>query len=103
MSETNRRHTARVTYFAEAELEGIDVSRVNVRLSDISPDGAFVDSRTVLPAGATAKLRFTLLGREITVQAEVRYSMPSFGMGIRFLDLQPDDRRVIDAFVASAS
>jgi hypothetical protein len=102
MNETNRRQSPRVAYFAEADLEGIDVGRVNVRLSDVGPEGAFVDSRTVLPSGAKAKLRFTLLGHEINVLAEVRYSMPSFGMGIRFLDLRLEDRQFIEAFVASA-
>jgi hypothetical protein len=32
---------------------------------------------------------------------EVRYSMASFGMGVRFLALTPDDRAFIERFVAS--
>lgn len=61
----------RVTYFAEAELEGIDVSRRQVRLADLSTGGAFVDTRTVLPPGTIARLRFSVLGRAISVQAEI--------------------------------
>ncbi len=95
-----RRGAKRVTFFAEAELEGMDVSRLSVRLADISASGAFVDARTVYPVGTTAHLRFTVLGHEIDVLAEVRYGMPSFGMGMRFLNLRPEDRRVLEEFIA---
>ena len=95
-----RRAAKRVTYFAEAELEGVDVSRLSVRLSDLSVTGAFLDVRNVFPTGTTAHLRFTVLGRSISVLAEVRYSMPAFGMGMRFLDLKPEDKQVIEDFIA---
>ena len=94
-----RRASKRVTYFAEAELEGVDVSRLLVRLADLSVTGAFVDVRNVFPTGTTARLRFTVLGRQISVLAEVRYSMPTFGMGMRFLDLTPEDRTLIEEFI----
>jgi len=99
MSDSERRTTKRITHFVEAELEGIDVSRLLVRLADLSSSGAFVDSRTVLPSGTTARLRFSLTGTEISVLAEVRYSMPSFGMGVRFLDLRPEDQAVIEQLI----
>jgi hypothetical protein len=101
MSDRDRRAAKRVTYFAEAELEGIDTSRrLQVRLSDLSTGGAFIDARTVLPAGTVAKLKFTVLGQEINVLAEIRYSMPSFGMGVRFLDLAPKDRVFVELFIS---
>ncbi|HEY3380738.1 MAG TPA: PilZ domain-containing protein [Vicinamibacterales bacterium] len=100
MSESDRRKSTRITYFCEAELEGIDVSRLQVRIADLSVEGAFVDARTVLPSGSVARLRFTVLGKEITVQAEVRYSMPSFGMGMRFLGLSPESLALIERLIA---
>jgi hypothetical protein len=100
MSDADRRSSKRVTYFAEAQFEGLDASRqFQVRLADVSVGGAFVDTRSVLPAGTMARLKFTLMGRELSVQAEVRYSMPSFGMGVRFLDLNADDRALIEEFI----
>ncbi len=98
---TERRKAARVTYFAEAWLEGLDVSRTVVRLGDLSIEGAFVDARTVLPPGTIARLRFRLEEREIGVMTEVRYAIPAIGMGLHFLDLAPEDRAAIQAFVAS--
>jgi len=101
MTDHNRRGTTRVGCFAEAEIEGIDVgNRLQLRLADLSGGGAFVDARTVLPAGTITQLRFTVLGRAISVRAEVRYSVPSFGMGVRFLDLLPEDRAFIEQFIS---
>jgi hypothetical protein len=94
-----RRSSRRITFFCEAQLDGMDVSRTNVRLADLSTDGAFVDARTVLPPGSVANLRFTLLGQEVTARAEVRYSMPGMGMGLRFLDVSPEARDLIARFV----
>jgi PilZ domain len=100
MRDSERRLAKRITYFAEAELDGLDVGhRLQVRLADLSTGGAFVDARSVLPAGAKATLTFTVLGRPISVLSQVRYSMPSFGMGVRFLDLRPEDRAVIEEFI----
>lgn len=100
MSDHERRGSRRVTYYREAHLEGIDLGRANVRLVDVSVKGAFVDARAVLPAGAAARLRFTVLEREVSVLAEVCYSMPGLGMGLSFLDLDEADRSVLERFVA---
>lgn len=94
-----RRNSRRITFFCEAQLEGIDVSHAHVRLADLSTEGAFVDARSVLPPGAATNLRFTLLGQDVTARAEVRYSMPGMGMGLRFVDLSAETRDLIARFV----
>ncbi len=101
MNERERRGAKRVTFFSEARLEGMDVAHANVRLADLSVEGAFVDTRTVLPVGAVTRVRFNILGRDVTVSAEVRYSMPGMGIGVRFLDLSPEDREVIERLLNS--
>jgi hypothetical protein len=98
--QAERRAARRVDYRVEAELEGIEVGRGELRLADVSTTGAFVDSRTVLPVGTVASLRFTVSGRVIRVLAEIRYSVAPFGMGVRFLDLVPADRAAIEALIA---
>jgi len=99
MGLAERRQHARVAYFTEASLEGLDVARVPCRLSDLSVGGAFVDARTNLPAGARVQMRFRLAEREISVVAEVRYSAPGIGMGLQFVDLSDPDRVLIDSAV----
>ncbi len=100
MSEDDRRQSRRVSYFIEARLEGIDVGRSNVRIADLSADGAFVDARTVLPAGATARLSFAIDSTEVSVLVEVRNSMVGFGMGVRFIDVDDATRRVLTSAIA---
>lgn len=102
MHERERRESKRVTFFCEARLEGLDVANSQVRLADLSVDGAFVDTRMVLPAGAVTRLHFTVLGKDVVVNAEVRYSMAGMGMGLRFLNLSPEARETIERFVAQA-
>ena len=103
MSGAEKRQAKRVAFFCEAQLEGIDVSRANVRIADLSVDGAFVDAMTVLPPGTIAQLRFSVEARELALVAEVRYSMPGMGMGVRFLDVSEADRSALEAIVAERS
>jgi hypothetical protein len=102
MPENERRRTPRTTHFSEAQMEGLDANPVGVRIADLSPEGAFVDSRMVLPEGASATLRFNVLGRELVVAVTVAYSQPPYGMGVRFDRLSPADRDAIVLMLASA-
>jgi hypothetical protein len=45
------------------------------------------------------RLHFTVLSTTISVNAEVRYSMPGMGMGLRFLDLSREDCETIERFL----
>jgi hypothetical protein len=103
MSEGERRQSRRVSYFIEARLEGIDVGRSNVRIADLSADGAFVDARTVLPPGTTARLHFAIGSTEVSVLVEVRYSMPGFGMGVRFVDVDDATRQALNSAIAQTN
>jgi hypothetical protein len=97
---SERRQSKRATFYTEACLEDLAAGRGDVRLADLSVEGAFVDTREVLTAGATALLRFTLCGREVSVVAEVCYSIHGIGMGVVFLDLSDADRVLVDQFVS---
>jgi len=82
---------------------------------DLSEGGVFVRSSLLWEPGDRFDLRFTLPGteREIRVSGEVvraedRYLLfpnladcepPIPGMGIRFLDLSDEDRRIIRSFL----
>lgn len=103
MNGNERRAAKRATYFCEARLEGMDVAHSHVRLADLSVEGAFVDTRTVLPVGTVTRLRFTVGAQEVSVSAEVRYSMPGMGMGLRFLNLGPGERQLIEQLLSSHS
>ena len=99
MSVADRRRHDRITFFTEAWLEGLDVSRVPCRLGDLSVGGAFVDARTNLPPGTRIVMRFRVADREVTAIAEVRYAAPGIGMGLPFLAMSDDDRELISSTV----
>jgi hypothetical protein len=58
--------------------------------SDISPGGCFVCTRR--PLEVRARVRGTLMheGRKIKMLAVVRVVKPQVGMGLEFLDIEPD-------------
>ncbi len=91
-----RRAFQRTRYYGEVELDGM----LKASLVDLSPDGAFIDSRTVPPPGTVVQLRFLLHGREIETGAEVRYTSPGIGMGVKFVGLDPALRAEIGRLLA---
>lgn len=101
--QSEKRTAKRVGYLCEVQCEGADSRRFQTRISDLSTDGAFVDSITIYPGGSLMKLKFTIRSTEIHVTAQVRYCMPQIGMGVRFVDLTPSDRAVIAELVAELS
>lgn len=75
---------------------------------EISAGGIFVKTRVVLPEGAHVTLRLQLPGasRGMTVLGRVVRTalggpLVAAGMGIRFLDLFPAQRLMIESFVTS--
>ena len=72
---------------------------LTARISDLSTTGAFLDSMNPLPPGTKLALRFLAGPQEVRVAAEVMHSMPSFGMGVRFLDLSGEGRAAIEALI----
>lgn len=79
----------------EVKYEGAGV-RAETRISDISNVGVFIDAMTPLPVGAVLDLTFTLPnGRFIEVEGRVAHSQPRIGMGVEFINLKPEDARII--------
>ncbi len=91
-----KRHSLRVAYPCEARYSSSKDDWQTVRLSDISLEGAFVDTLIELPVGTRLRLTFDLDGTLIETMTEVAHSLPQFGMGVRFLDLTPEMRHAIE-------
>lgn len=97
----DRRRADRVTHLIRVEGNGAATGPFTTRISDLSTDGAFLDSVVSFPDGTTFTLRFTIGSTRIEVTGEVCYSIKHVGMGVRFLDLSPEHHRAIDEFVRS--
>jgi hypothetical protein len=83
--------------------EGVETGAASVRISDISTTGVFIDCLASFPKGSILNLRFLVRSRELRVRGEVRHTMPQIGMGIRFVDLDPEDEELIRGLVAEKS
>ncbi len=72
---------------------------------DISVGGMFIASVEGLPLATKAHLRFNLEdgGAVLEVTGEVVYNVEKLGIGVKFLDLTPDDRTRIDVYVTRGS
>jgi|SRR5262245_8333376 len=89
MKKNERREAKRISYVCEVECEGAGLRRLATRINDLSTTGAFIDSMMCYPAGTIIGMRFHINDVLIETKAEVRYSMPRMGMGVRFLELTP--------------
>ena len=72
---------------------------IPVRPPDISSMGMFINTPEKFHEGAVLKVQFQLArtGYEVYTRAEVRFCLPGVGIGIEFIDLNPDHIRAIQA------
>ena len=99
MKREDKRASKRISYVCEVECEGAGLSRLATRINDLSITGAFIDSLTCYAPGTNLKLRFHIKDFLIETTAEVRYTMPQMGMGVRFLTLSPDHVAAIESLI----
>jgi hypothetical protein len=95
----DRRESKRISYLCEVECEGAGLNRLATRINDLSLTGAFIDSLTCYAPGTSLRLRFHIKDVLIETAAEVRYTMPQMGMGVRFLDLKPDHLAALESLI----
>jgi len=99
MENDDRRESKRISYLCEVECEGLGVGRLATRINDLSATGAFIDSMTCYSPGTTLRLRFHLNNIPVATTAEVRYTIPQTGMGVRFLSLDPRAQAALESFI----
>jgi uncharacterized protein DUF4388/PilZ domain-containing protein len=93
-----RRSAKRVSHICEVECENAGVARICTRITDLSATGAFIDTVTCYPPGTQLRLKFKVQDVIVEAMAEVRYSMPQMGMGVRFSELRPEHLVVLESF-----
>ena len=71
------------------------------RVDDLSEEGMFIATPASYLPGSVLDLKFRIFGDDmpIEVQAEVRHIEEGVGMGVRFMNLKPEDRKRIRKFV----
>lgn len=99
----DRRDAKRVSYICEIECEAEGEvggsTRITTRLRDLSLSGAFIDSTTCFAPGSILLLTFQAAEMKISTSAEVRYTMPESGMGVRFVGLTPEQTAALERLI----
>ncbi len=96
MTRDRRQAGTRAAHRCEAQLEGVNNTWDTVRVSDIGPGGAFLDTRNTLPVGSNLRLKIHIRKTLVTVTAQIVYCTPPVGIAVRFLDLSPEDLALIE-------
>jgi hypothetical protein len=93
VSPDERRQFDRSRLIVDVHFDGADSTGV-AGSKDISVGGLYLSTQAQIPEGATLTLRIPLGGEYVVVKADVVYSNPGHGVGVRFHRLS-DEARVL--------
>jgi hypothetical protein len=95
-TQDERRAHDRTRLIVDVFFDGQDVTGV-ASTKDISPGGLYLNTQTVIPQGAMLLVRIPFRPDAVVVcRAEVIYSEPGRGVGLRFSDVTPEGRAVLE-------
>ena len=95
-----RRQHDRSRLIVDVYFDGADGTAI-ASTKDISPGGLYMNTQADIPEGALLTVRLPLGEKDVVCNAEVIYSNPGRGVGVRFQGLTDDDRAVIERTLAS--
>lgn len=75
-------------------------TRLPVRTCELGLNGCYVDTIELFPIGALVRVRILKDNSVFETPGKVLYGHPGIGMGIVFLDPTPDQRSVLEGWVA---
>lgn len=90
-----RRAYERSRLIIDLFFEGSDLTGV-ASTKDISPGGLYMNTQAEIPEGALLTLRVPFEEGDVVVNAEVIYSNPGRGVGLRFHGLTDEQRTILD-------
>lgn len=92
-----RRHHDRSRLIVDVFFDGKDATGV-ASTKDISLGGFYMNTQATLPEGSVLLVRIPFEdGKQIVANAEVIYSNPSRGVGLRFQSLSDENRALIES------
>jgi hypothetical protein len=94
-STEDRRHFDRSRLIVDVHFDGADSTGV-ASSKDISLGGLYMSTQADIPVGATLALRLPLGGEHVVMKAEVVYSNPGHGVGVRFQPLSDEARALME-------
>lgn len=96
-----RRSVPRFSLIATAEiLEPASGVHISGRISEISRKGCYLDILNTLPVGTSLRLTISRDRGTFATDAKIIYIQEGMGMGILFVNVQPDQMKILDAWLA---
>jgi hypothetical protein len=97
----SKRAVKRCNVVASAEVVelGSD-AKLSVRISELGLGGCYVDTLNPFPEGSLVRLKITRDDATFQTKARVAYAQSSFGMGIAFTEMSPDDKAILQKWIA---
>jgi PilZ domain-containing protein len=96
-----RRRYNRSRLIVDVFFDGRDATGV-ASTKDISPGGFYMNTQANLPEGSVLLVRIPLEGgKQLVANAEVVYSNPGRGVGLRFQSLSEENRGLIERELGS--
>ncbi|MDQ3908046.1 MAG: PilZ domain-containing protein [Acidobacteriota bacterium] len=98
-SSEDRRQFDRSRLIVDVFFDGADATGI-ASTKDISAGGLYMNTQKELPEGGLLTLRLPFPEGDVVVNAEVVYSNPGRGVGVRFHGLGRHDRETIERALA---
>lgn len=96
-----RRSVRRCPLVATAEVkEPHSGARLSARTSEIGLGGCYIDTLNPLPEGMLVHLRILRDNGAFETNAKIVYSDGRYGMGLAFVDMTPEQRSMLEAWLA---
>jgi PilZ domain len=97
-----RRRAPRCPLIASAEvIELTTNTHLRARISDLSFVGCYVDTTNFLPSGTEVRLHIAHKDTTFTALGVIAHCQPNMGMGVRFTDVQLDQHKILDKWLAA--
>ncbi|MEJ7617977.1 MAG: PilZ domain-containing protein [Pyrinomonadaceae bacterium] len=91
----NRRVNERSRLIVEIYFAGTDATGV-AHTRDISAGGLYMNTQHKLTEGDLIKIRIPLHAAPVTLDAQVAYSNPGHGVGLRFIGMSEENRAFLE-------
>jgi hypothetical protein len=100
LSRTPRRSDRR-RFGATAAVKDLGSRNEQVLLTrDLSAGGCFVKTSAPLPKGSRVRVRIEHAGAKFTAVARVTDNVSAEGMGVEFIEMEPNDREILKKWLA---
>jgi|SRR6267143_2918908 len=101
LQQAKRRSVRRCPLVATAEVTELrSGALLSARTSELGLGGCYVDALNPFPEGTLVGLRIHRDQGVFEAKAKVVYCDPRFGMGIAFTEMTPDQRSLLEAWLA---